>query len=89
MTGLLQPSFYVEHKTLMSQQSLDNFSRTMSRHYQIMTTMSRHNFLVMTRAASHDKSWGTKMTTMSRHNFLCRDKATNWARIFEDPQFQP
>ena len=92
MTSWLQQIFYVAtqdtHVMTITRKLQQNYVVTLSNYVATESKKKALN-LVATKTASHDKSWGTKMKTMSRHNFLCRDKATNWARIFGDPQFQP
>ena len=63
----------------------NNIRRTMSRQN------SRREHKNMSRQKLHatTKYWVTEMKTLSRQNFLCRDKVTNWAIIFGDPQLVP
>ena len=54
--------FLSRHKILISRHKLDNFSRTMSRHYQSLSRPnSRRNPKIMSRqkTGGHNKSWGT------------------------------
>ena len=91
MTSWLQQNFYVmtqdTHVATITRQLQQNYVPTLSNYVAIESEKKAHNY-VAKETVSHDKSWGTKMKTMSRHDFLCRNKATNWARIFGDPQFQ-
>ena len=92
MTSWLQESFYVltqdTHVAIITRNLQQNYVATLSNYVTTESKKKAQNYVV-TETASHDKSQGMKMTTMSQHDFLYRDKATNWARIFGDPQFQP
>ena len=64
--------FMSRHKTLMSRHKLDNFSRTMSGHYQ---SLSRHNPRRNPKIMSRQKTRGHMTRAGEQRQKLCHDRS--------------